>query len=182
MKCRLIISLLIIVAFAACKTNADNSTTNGPGIEKQDILVNGIEYKVAGVKQCNYPANDPMLEKKRNKKLVVIRMQVHCVEITNRSEIAPNEAALIDNRGNSYTSSPAIIAIAQNNGCIKGDDIKSYNAIWNATVKKGTTETAWVLGFEIPVDANPEKLYWNEKWVIENIFFLLNATHFLINH
>jgi hypothetical protein len=182
MKCRLIISLLIIVALAACKTNADNSTANGPGIEIQNILVNGIEYKVAGVKQCNYPANDPMIEKKKNKKLVIIRMQIHCVETTNIGGIPPQGAELIDSRGNSFTSSPSIIAIAQNNGCIKGDDIKSYNTIWNAAIKKGTTETAWVLGFEIPVAANPEKLYWSEKWKTENRFFLLNITDFAINH
>jgi hypothetical protein len=175
MKRKVIISLILAVSIASCKTNADTDTnTSNLGVrEAENILVNGIEYSVAGLTQCNYPGNDPMIEKKRNKKLVIIRMQIHCIETTSRNEIAPLEAELIDSRGNSYTTSPAVIAIAQNNGCIKGDDIKGYNAIWNGELKKGETATAYVLGFEIPGVAMPEKLYWNNEWKNKDLFFLL---------
>jgi hypothetical protein len=182
MKCIALISLIITAFIASCKTKTDSNRSTRAGIENKSVLINGIEYSISDVKQCSYPANDLMIEKKKNKKLVLVRMQVHCTETINKNELAPHEAELIDSKGNSYANSPAIIAIAQNNGCIKGDDIKSYNAIWNGIIKKNETETAWVLGFEIPVNANPEKLYWNINWKNNNLFFLFQQTDYAINH
>lgn len=123
------------------------------------------------IQQCPYPEKDPVVEKKQGKKLLLFCMEVY--QQGNSAAEIPTGAVLEDSRGNSYDNLPGVIAMAQTNGCIKGDDIKAYNSIWNGTMKPGEKQTAYVLGFEVPADANPEKLYWNNHWKDKNMFFFI---------
>lgn len=145
------------------------TTMNTSG--KNDIVYNGIQYRVMAIQQCPYPEKDPVVEKKQGKKLLLFCMEVY--QQSNTAAEIPTGALLEDNRGNSYENLPGVIAMAQTNGCIKGDDIKAYNIIWNGSLKPREKQTAYVLGFEVPVDAIPEKLYWNNHWKDKNMFFFI---------
>jgi hypothetical protein len=144
------------------------TTMNTSG--NSDIVYNGIQYRVMAIQQCPYPEKDPVVEKKQGKKLLLFCIEVYRTNVSSTAEI-PTGALLEDNRGNSYDNLPGVIAMAQTNGCIKGDDIKAYNSIWNGTLQPREKQTAYVLGFEVPADAIPEKLYWNNHWKNKNIFF-----------
>ena len=109
-------------------------------------------------------------------------MQVDCENKSNKYLEIPQGAVLLDQKGNSYENQPGIIASAQSTNCIKSDDIKAYNIIWNGKLKPGEPQTAYVLGFELPEDAIPEKLYWNNNCKEKNICFVLNDTNYAINH
>ena len=109
-------------------------------------------------------------------------MQVDCENKSNKYLKIPQGAVLLDQKGNSYENQPGVIAMAQNNNCIKSDDIKAYNIIWNGELKTGEPQTAYVLGFELPEGAIPEKLYWNKEWKNNNTCFVLDETNFTINH
>lgn len=154
------------------------TTMNTSG--KSDIVYNGIQYRVMAIQQCPYPEKDPVVEKKQGKKLLLFCIEVYRTNVSSTAEI-PTGALLEDNRGNSYDNLPGVIAMAQTNGCIKGDDIKAYNIIWNGTLKTGEKQTAYVLGFEVPADAIPEKLYWNNHWKNKNMFFIIQPQSNAIN-
>ena len=142
---------------------------------------NGVQYTLETIRECHYPANDPLYEKRWNKKLLVLQMKVHCTGLSNKNLLTPRGAVLTDRRANNYETSPVVIAIAQNNRCINGNDIKDYNAIWNGDVKSGETYTAFVLGFELPEDAIPDKLYWNNDWKNQRLFFLFTDTGYSVS-
>ncbi len=74
-------------------------------------------------------------------------------------------------QGDIYHSSPGVIAMAQNNKCIPGDDIEGYNQIWNGTLDK--TAKAFALGFEVPENFIPDKLFWNNECKLSNRYFSL---------
>lgn len=142
----------------------------------------GSRVSLTGIKHCRYPVNDPLFEKKKNRKLVLMQVQVQCVQNGNRAFWLPGGATLTDNRGNEYESSPAVIAMAQTGHCINDDDISAYNAIWNGGIRAGESYTAWVLGFELPGDAEPVKLYWNTAWKKDELFFRINNPETAVNH
>ncbi|MCX6317223.1 MAG: hypothetical protein NTW29_08020 [Bacteroidetes bacterium] len=176
---------LWLVTIAGCKPGLPESRNSGGLLTNHNssmIEYGGVKIIVKEMKRCHYPLRDPLFEKKGNKKLVVVRMELYCLENTSRRAIVPDGAILTDSRGNEYEPSPAVIATAQNNRCISGDDISAYNAIWNGNVKKGNSYTAWMLGFELPEDAVPEKLYWNKNWKIDQVYFDFNTTDLTINH
>jgi hypothetical protein len=184
MKGRILLWLWLL-AIAGCKPGLPGNRESGmvlPNINDSMIEYGGVKIGIKEMKRCHYPLRDPLFEKKGNKKLVLVRMELQCLENSGRRAIVPEGAILTDSRGNQYDPSPAIIATAQNNRCISGDDISAYNAIWNGTVEKGNSYTAWVLGFEIPEDAVPEKLYWNRNWKIDQLYFEFNAPDLTINH
>ncbi len=178
---------IVLLAAAGCETKSSRyaapvATEGAKPKSPSGIESNGIQYAIVDIKQCRYPANDPLFEKKWNKKLLLFRMKLTCTDMKNKADVMPEGGLLTDSRGNSYTTSPGVIAMAQSNGCIKGDDIKAYNAIWNAELKKGEMQTAYVLGFELPEDAIPVKMYWNNDWKNQNLFFLFPDTNYVINH
>jgi len=142
----------------------------------------GVALTIAGSKNCHYPQNDPLFEKKKNKKLVLLQVRLHCGGNCSREDIIPAGALLTDTRGNEYEASPAVIAMAQTSRCITDEDIRDYNAIWNGDTDAGRTYTAWVLGFELPAEAVPERLYWNTGWKNNNSYFNFSTAIESINH
>lgn len=153
---------------AGCK---QQSKTGQAAIATTSIEKDGAQISISGVVECRYPENDPLFEKKKNRKLVLFNAAVTATEAINQT--SPAGAILVDSRGNRYETSPGIVAMAQTNKCIKGDDIKAYNAIWNETLKENEMQQAFVLGYELPEDAVADKLFWNKDWENENIFFSL---------
>ena len=121
---------------------------------------------------CPYPTNDPVYLY-RKKKLVLVEAELNYIEagMADKKFIIPEGNILVDAEGNEYSSSPGVIAMAQNCKCIKGDDIAGYNQIWNGTMDK--TAKAFALGFEVPVNFVPEKLFWNNECRASNLFFTL---------
>ncbi len=184
MKSILIVWLLSAM-LAGCQTGLD---TNNPARAKESsatgpvIEDSGIQFSLAGMKNCSYPVNDPLFEKKHNRKLVLLQVQVRCIRADRKESAIPGEPTLTDNRGNEYESFPSVIAMAQTSGCIGNDDIRDYNAIWNGNMNTGENYTAWVLGFELPENAVPEKLYWNRRWRNKELFFDFNAMKYTVNH
>lgn len=142
----------------------------------------GTEFSLSGIKNCRYPVNDPLFEKKKNKKLVLLQVQVRRLRSGDKITVIPGGAMLTDSRGNEYESSPAVIAMAQTSLCIGNDDIRDYNAIWNGDIDTGENYTAWVLGFELPLNAMPEKLYWNQQWKNKQLYFDFHKTNYAINY
>lgn len=181
----ILIVWLLSAMLAGCQTGLDNNTSAsvkesdaaGPVIEDS-----GIQFTLAGMKNCRYPANDPLFEEKHHRKLVLLQVQVRCINAYCKASAIPGGAILTDNRGNEYESFPSVIAMAQNSGCIGNDDIRDYNAIWNGNMNTGENYTAWVLGFELPENAVPEKLYWNRSWRNKELFFDFNAMKYTVNH
>ena len=137
---------------------------------------------VSGLKTCRYPQNDPLFEKKQNKKLVLLQVSLQRDGNCAKEDIIPAGALLTDTRGNEYASSPAVIAMAQTSRCITDEDIRDYNAIWNGETETGRRYTAWVLGFELPADAVPERLYWNNEWKNRKSYFEFPTTTETIDH
>jgi hypothetical protein len=169
-------AIFVLIAFigsmaAGCKQQSENQQAV---IRTGTIEKDGAQISLSQTLECNYPGNSPVFEKKKNRKLVLIDAVVTATAAINQT--APTGAILMDSRGNRYETSPGVVAMAQANKCIKGDDIKGYNAIWNETLKKNEVQQAFVLGYELPEDAIADKLFWNKKWEDENIFFILSNT------
>ncbi len=143
--------------------------------DKQQVEFKGVKIKIDTILFCAYPQNDPVYLY-RKKKLVLVEAELDYTGagMADKKFIIPEGNILVDANGDEYSSSPGVIAMAQNSRCIKGDDIAGYNQIWNGTVNKMTK--AFVLGFEVPVNFVPDKLFWNRDWKKENIFF-----HLLLN-
>jgi hypothetical protein len=178
MKRKSILLLLLIALLLGCGKNKRAVSED----RSRAIEYNGLLCRIIEIKQCKYPKEDPVFEKKKDKKLLLFQLQILQQDKVNKQLQIPQRALLTDTRGNSYENSPAVIAMAQMNECIKGDDIKAYNAIWNGELNKNETQTAYILGFELQEDAIPEKLYWNYNWKAKNIYFFLNDTNYAINH
>lgn len=164
-----ILSGFIFLTVAGCKKQ---NKTGSAAIATTSIEIDGAQISLSEVVECRYPENDPLFEKKKNRKLVLFNAVVTATAGINQT--SPAGAILVDSRGNRYETSPGIVAMAQANKCIKGDDIKAYNAIWNETLKEKEMQQAFVLGYELPEDAVADKLFWNKDWENENIFFSLN--------
>ncbi len=132
--------------------------------KRTKVTINTILY-------CAYPPGDPVYVYHKNKKLVLIETELNCTEtsVADKKLMIPEGNILVNAEGDEYSSSPGVIAMAQNSRCIKGDDIAGYNQIWNGTVDK--TAKAFTLGFEVPVNFVPDKLFWNKDWKKENTFF-----------
>ena len=177
---RCIAILLLILVFTSCsndktplmqKHSTAITKTGLPEIRYKEIVI-----RLHQVLDCRYPAHDPMYPYKRNTKLVLMDISVSCdknIPAADRAFMIPTGATIWDSRGNKYEVSPQVVAMAQNNHCIKGDDIESYNAIWNASLKPGEMKRAFVLGFELPEDAKPSRLCWNKTWEERDLFFVL---------
>ncbi len=144
----------------------------------QALQYKGITLRLNQVVNCRYPVHDPVYFNRKYMKLILIDLSVtyenHAV--TDKNLVIPAGATLWDSRGNAYESTPGVIAMAQNSHCIKGDDLDSYNAVWNATIQPGETKRAFLLGFELPSDAIPAKLCWNRQWERQNLCIILNDT------
>jgi hypothetical protein len=176
---RVIKMIWIGLLIAGCNSKAKEAAWDNDYklsvVEQSGKSYRGVVINIEKTVYCNYPKNDPVYEKKKNKKLLLFNMSVLKNE-TGRSEaIIPAGAVVADSRGNLYETSPGVIAMAQSSRCIKGDDIKAYNNIWNGTIHTGEIQKAFVLGFELPADVLPVKLYWNKHWVDEQFFFELNT-------
>lgn len=170
---------------AGCKTGLRQGASVKAGEEMMmtgKIEDAGIEFSLPGMRKCHYPVNDPLFAKKKNKKLVLLQVQLRCLQAGEKIKMIPGGAVLTDSRGNEYESSPAVIAMAQTSQCIGNDDIGDYNAIWNGDIHTGENYTAWVLGFELPEDAVPEKLYWNRYWKNRELYFDFHKMNLAINH
>ena len=149
--------------------------TGQPG--SQMIQYKGATIQLHRVVECAYPEHDRVYLEKKNRKLLVMDISINCsreLSSTDKQYIAPPGAILYDDRGNEYAVSMRVIAMAQGNRCIKGDDIPAYNAIWNASVEPGKSMRAFVLGFDLPSDAVPSQLYWNRDWQKQDLYFILN--------
>ncbi len=178
MRINFILLIFLATVLFSCRQDNRNTAIPNTAIVKTNgnnsITTSGIQYSIIEILQCRYPDKDPVFKNKQGKKLLLFRLEIYCRDkVTTAFEI-PQGALLTDSRGNSYESLPGVIAMAQTNDCIKGDDIKAYNIIWAGEMKAGDKQTAYVLGFEVPEDASPEKLYWNNKWKDRNIFFLFH--------
>jgi hypothetical protein len=181
---RLPILCILLAVLAGCRSGLWKNTKGGvPGNITTTVIIedNGIRFSLASIKNCRYPVNDPLFEKKKNKKLVLLQLQLQCVQTGKKISVLPAGAMLTDSRGNEYVSSPAVIAMAQTSRCINDDDIGAYNAIWNGDIHSGEPYTAWVLGFEMPDDAIPGRLYWNHSWRNKQLFFDFNGMNDAIN-
>lgn len=139
--------------------------------DKCRVEFKGAEVMISKILYCAYPAADPVYGYHKNKKLVLFETELNCTEtsVADKKLMIPEGNILVNAEGDEYSSSPAVIAMAQNGKCIKGDDIAGYNQIWNGTVDK--TAKAFTLGFEVPVNFVPDKLFWNRDCKKENIFF-----------
>lgn len=161
-------------------TCCKQQSSTGPAvINTNDIEKDGAQISLSGIIECRYPGNSPLFEKKKNRKLVLFKAVVTAKAAINQT--SPAGAILVDSRGNRYETSPGIVAMAQANKCIKGDDIKGYNAIWNETLKENEVQQAFVLGYELPEGAVPDKLFWNKDWENKNIFFALTLNTIVSN-
>jgi hypothetical protein len=172
---------LLAVFFYSCSNNErpvlrkEQATTINKNLNPV-MRYKGITIRLHQLLYCRYPAHDPVYLQKKSTKLLLMDISVRCdknISSSDKAFIIPTGATIWDNRGNEYEASPQAVAMAQNNHCIKGDDIESYNAIWNAALKTGETKRAFVLGFELPEDAVPSKLCWNKAWEERDLFFVL---------
>ena len=158
--------------FLGCNGKAEAKySAAGVSEDKPRIEFKGVKIMINKILYCTYPAGDPVYGYHKNKKLVLVETELNCTEtnVADKKLIIPEGNILVNTDGDEYSSSPAVIAMAQNSRCIKGDDIEGYNQIWNGTVDK--TAKAFTLGFEVPVNFVPAKLFWNRDWKKENIFF-----------
>lgn len=181
---RLLLFWLLALAMSACKTDLRHGASaraTGNTYDSAGIETKGLVFVLSGIRNCLYPVNDPLFEKRKNSKLVLIQVLVQCREKSDKNSVIPAGATLTDNRGNEYGSSPSVIAMAQTGSCIGNDDIRDYNAIWNGNIVPGEKYRAWILGFEMPRDAVPEKLFWNLQWKNDGLFFDFNKTNYAIN-
>lgn len=140
---------------------------------KTQVEFKGAKLTINTILYCAYPAGDPVYAYHKNKKLVLIEAELNCAEmsVSDKKLMIPEGNILVNTDGDEYSSSPGVIAMAQNSKCIKGDDIAGYNQIWNGTIEK--TAKAFTLGFEVPVNFVPEKLFWNNECRANNLFFTL---------
>jgi hypothetical protein len=174
MKPLYLIAILFILAGCTEKNRKDD-------LQSEILLENNrlikvhknISINVNKIKDCKYPTTDPLFQKKDNKQLVLIQVTVKRLSGANKEEIIPFGAVLTDQKGNEYKNSPTVVAMAQNNSCISGNDLADYNAIWNGDITTNDTRTAFVIGFELPFDALPTKLYWNKDWLADEQFITL---------
>lgn len=163
---------------AGCSSRAEKEGVNGISnqlsTDNTKNTYNGAAVAVTATKICSYPKKDLLVEKKSHKKLFVIEVAITRLADADSQAIIPAGAAVMDEKGNMYETSPGVVAMAQSNGCIKGDDLKSYNNIWSGNLAEGETLKAYVVGFEIPDSAVIEKFYWNRNWNSDNHFIPLN--------
>jgi hypothetical protein len=159
------ILLLLLVAGCTSKAEKNKSSIRDVAVDgyaaSYKHTLNNIQVEIKEIKTCDYPEKDPLYKKKRHKKLLVLQIAVTTKTGATVQNIIPLGAVLTDNKGNSYETSPGVVAMAQSSGCIRGDDLKNYNSIWNGELAKNETITAFVLGFEVPENAIAEKIYWN---------------------
>lgn len=176
-------SIFFLLALVACSGRVKKDTAvaysakDGSSPE-QELIFNNTKIKVEKIKTCSYPGKDPLHEKRKNKKLIVLEVSVTKLNGAQKEDMIPQGALITDSRENIYESSPGIIAITQSSGCISGDDLREYNSIWNGAIKTGETITAFVLGFEIPEEVSAEKLYWNNRWATAQQFIQLNKNNY----
>ena len=160
--------MMFLVLVAGCRQGDkfSDAVSAGTSIEK-----NGVRISIAANRTCNYTQTKKPAGANGVKKLLLYKMEIIKTEAGGKT--SPLQAILMDSRGNYYKTAPGIIAIAQAKVCIKSDDIKAYNAIWNETCNQNELYKAFVLGFDVPADAIPEKLFWNKEWLNIDIFFKL---------
>ncbi len=140
---------------------------------KLQVQFKGTKVTIKTILYCAYPPGDPVYAYHKNKKLVLVETELNCAEtsVSDKKLVTPEGNMLVNADGDEYSSSPGVIAMAQNSKCIKGDDIAGYNQIWNGTIEK--TAKAFTLGFEVPVNFIPDKLFWNNECRANNLFFTL---------
>lgn len=178
---------MILLMAPACSSKGEK---NKSGLSNQagarpvpgKFSYGNIVIEVKELKTCSYPEKEPLFEKKKNKKLVVVQVTVTNTGTSKKEDITPYGAIITDEKGNSYETSPGVVGMAQSSGCIMGDDLADYNCIWNGKIAAGETKTAFVLGFEIPENAIPEKIGWNKNRAGANQYILLNQTTYTVNH
>lgn len=167
-----------MLIMAGCSNRAEkdgiNDISNQASIENKKNAYSGAVVAVTATKICSYPEKEPLVEKKRHKKLFVLEVAVTRLVSADSQAVIPAGATVMDEKGNTYETFPAVVAMAQSSGCIKGDDLKSYNNIWSGNLAEGETLKAFVVGFEIPDSAIIEKFYWNKNWNDANRYIPLN--------
>lgn len=176
LQMKILYYIFVFTLLCSCSNNSSNAdyiTTRQLQTSVQKTYNNTI-VEIRQLHLCNYPAGDPLFSKKENKKIAVLQVTVTRLTGSKKEDIIPFEITLVDERGNSYKNSPGIIALAQSNTCINGDDLSDYNAIWNGDINVNETRTAYAIGFEIPNDARIAKLFWNKKWKDKNQYLTLN--------
>jgi hypothetical protein len=174
MKPLYFISLLL--ALVACSENNRRNELSSTMPHQNSLpfkTFNSISLTINQIKTCKYPTEDPLFQKKENKQLVVIQVTVERLNGSKKNDIIPFDATVADQRGNEYKNSPTILAMAQNNSCISGNDLADYNSIWSGEIAVNNTSTAFAIGFELPTDAVPAKLYWNKDWLTHQQFITL---------
>ncbi len=177
--------ILIALAAYSCAGKAERNNTAYSADGATMAATNRHSYKnvqveIKQIKNCTYPKNDPLYDRKKNKKIVVLEVAVKRMEGAGKEDIIPLGAMVTDEKGNTYETSPGVVAMAQTSGCIKGDDLKEYNGIWSGDIRTNETRIAFVVGFEIPDQAITGKFYWNKNWNEANQYILLNENP--INH
>lgn len=162
-----------MIIFLSCKGNSDRRNTTAIELNfKQEIDFNWGNIKIERIIYCVYPKNDPVYIYHKNKKLILIEVELKCCdEKIDKKSISPAGNLLLGSKGDTFCSSAGVIAMAQNNKCIPGDDIEGYNQIWNGTLDK--TAKAFALGFEVPENFIPDKLFWNNECKLSNRYFSL---------
>lgn len=179
--------LLLLWLAAGCSTKAEKTepeplATGTSNVTSAQHTYNGLLVEITNIKECGYPANDLLFEKKKNKKLVVLQVAVTNSGNCQKEDIIPMGASIEDEKGNVYDTSPGVVAMAQSSGCIKGDDLKSYNSIWSGEIKRGETHSAFAVGFEVPASAVLERFYWNTNWNNAGHPIFLRPTNETVNH
>lgn len=167
--------ILIVLIFTAC--NSEEKRLQPISSDNSKVTYHKVELTVENIVICQYPKQNPVYTNKANKKIVVVEVRVRPLKGSVKDDIIPQGAILADTKANQYETWSGAVAIAQSAKCIRGDDLKAYNQIWNGDVKEGETAQAFALGFEIPADAVIEKLYWNKKWIADEHFIDLHKNN-----
>ena len=169
----MIMSVMALILLGCKGKTGMNYSSTVVSKDKHQVEFKGTKITIHTILYCAYPSRDPVYGYHKNKKLVPVETELNCAEasIADKKLIIPEGNILENADGDEYSSSPGVIAMAQNSRCIKGDDIAGYNQIWNGTVDK--TAKAFTLGFEVPVNFVPDKLFWNRECRANNLFFML---------
>lgn len=178
------IYIALLVAFISCgsKEKSGEGVKDTTNAKEGKLVYRNVQLNITAITCCRYNEKDVLYSKKKNQKLILFEIAVRKISAADKMNIVPEGAILVDSKGNTYSSWPGAIAIAQGSKCISGDDLADYNNIWNGQLITGETQKAFVLGFELPEDARIEKLYWNHEWKKQEIYFSLDKNIPAINY
>ncbi len=175
-KRKSLIVCVVMLFFLSCRGNIEQRYISEVVLnDKTEIEFKGLNIKINKIIYCAYPKNDPVYGYHKNTKLILFEIELKYTELgVDKKGMIPDGNLLVGLQGDAYRSSPGVIAMAQNSKCIQGDDIAGYNQIWNGIIDK--TARAFALGFEVPANFVPDKLYWNNECRANNMFFILGKT------